>query len=222
MPSLKYRGAFPWTSLCMLVETICCTLNLTGSKFTRLNSEYPIWLRGAISTTNLMVLFWRICNLCFKLFSNRNFLFSNYFPKSIYRLMFVLVLTPGNDFFEEIFVSPHLISEDGELQIFLHDPNKIDSVWPNCKENLLSTSQLLKAQSSFPSVSWRTLTSFPKTNKAESSAYKMSLHFTADSMSLTYIRKSKWTQDGTLWYTGGYHPGFEKGTIYIYFLGSIR
>ena len=31
MPSLKYRGAFPWTSLCILVETICCTLNLTGS-----------------------------------------------------------------------------------------------------------------------------------------------------------------------------------------------
>ena len=35
-----------------------------------------------------------------------------------------------------------------------------------------------------------TLMSFPETNKAESSAYKMSLHFTADSMSLTYIRKS--------------------------------
>ena len=53
----KYRGAFPWISLCMLVETICCTLNLTGSQFTRLNSEYPIWLRGVRSRTNLMVLF---------------------------------------------------------------------------------------------------------------------------------------------------------------------
>ena len=73
------------------------------------------------------------------------------------------------DFFVEIFVSPHLISKDGELQIFLHDPNKIDSVLPRCKERLLSTSQLLKAQSSFPSVSCMTWTSFPETNKAESS-----------------------------------------------------
>ena len=89
-----------------------------------------------------------------------------------------------------MFVSPHLISKDGELQIFLHDPNKIDSVLPRCKESLLSTSQLLKAQISFPSVSWMTLTSFPETNKAESSANKMSLHYTADSMSVTYIRKS--------------------------------
>ena len=35
-----------------------------------------------------------------------------------------------------------------------------------------------------------TLTSFPETNEAASSPYKMSLHFTADSMSLTYIRKN--------------------------------
>ena len=76
------------------------------------------------------------------------------------------------------------VSKDGELQIFLHDPNKIDSVLPRCKESLLLTSQLVKAQSSFLSVSWMTLPSFPETNKAESSAYKMSLHFTAESMSL--------------------------------------
>ena len=35
-----------------------------------------------------------------------------------------------------------------------------------------------------------TLMSFSGTKKEESSTYKMSLHFTADSMSITYIRKS--------------------------------
>ena len=37
---------------------------------------------------------------------------------------------------------------------------------------------------------WPYKLSFPETNKAESFAYKMSLHFPANSMSLTYIRKS--------------------------------
>ena len=143
--------------------------------------------------------------LVFSKNSNGNFLFSKYFSKSIYRLMFVLDLPPGNE----------------QVTTFLKkffDPNKIDYVLPRCIESLLSTSRLLKAQSSFPSVSWMTLTCFPETNKAESSAYKMSLHFTADSMSLTY---KQWTHNGTLWYTTG-HPGFGKGTIYIHFLGSIR
>ena len=67
--------------------------------------------------------------------------------------MFVLNLPPGNEqTFLKKFLYPH-ISKDVELQIFLHDPNKIDSVLPRCKESLLSTNQLLKAHSSFPSVS---------------------------------------------------------------------
>ena len=126
------------------------------------------------------------------------------------------------DFFEEIFVSPHLISKDGELPIFLHDPNKIDYVLPRCKESLLSISQLLKAQSSFPSVSCMTLMSFPETNKAESSAYKMSLHFTADSMSLTYIRKSNGPRMEPCGTPQGTILGLEKVPFISNFMGSIR
>ena len=67
-----------------------------------------------------------------------------------------------------------------------------------------------------------TLMSFPETNKAESPAYKMSLHFTADSMSLTFIKKRNeprkepcGTQQGTI-------LGLKKVPFYIdYFLGSI-
>ena len=40
--------------------------------------------------------------------------------------MFVVDLPPGKErFFKDILVSPHLISSDGELCIFLHDLNKI-------------------------------------------------------------------------------------------------
>ena len=40
-------------------ENNCCTLNLAGSQFSQLNSEYPIRQRGARSIANRIVLFRR-------------------------------------------------------------------------------------------------------------------------------------------------------------------
>ena len=67
-------------------------------------------------------------------------------------------------------------------------PNRMDSVLPKWRESLLSVSQLLIDFSSLVSCNSISLTSFPGTIRAESSAYSNSLQLTAEHMSLTYTR----------------------------------
>ena len=71
------------------------------------------------------------------------------------------------------------------------DPNRIDSVLPRCKDNLLSISYSLMDSSSTLSTLSISVVSFPDTSSAESSAYNMSLQFVAAVISFTYIKNSR-------------------------------
>ena len=73
---------------------------------------------------------------------------------------------------------------------FLFEAKSIDSVFPRWRDKLLSISHSLIDSSSEESLFWISSVFVPDTMRAGSSAYKSSLHPTADGTSFTYIRNS--------------------------------
>ncbi|CAL4170718.1 unnamed protein product [Meganyctiphanes norvegica] len=84
-----------------------------------------------------------------------------------------------------ITTSPLFTSKDLILLNFLFDPKIIASVFPRCKDSLLSISHCLHDSSSFERFSAITFGSDPEIINALSSAYKSNLHLTLIGMSFT-------------------------------------
>ena len=70
-------------------------------------------------------------------------------------------------------------------------PDRIDSVLPRWRDNLLSISQLLRDNKLSPKTFSIVFMCFPDTNRAELSAWSISLQETYASISLTYIKKKE-------------------------------
>ena len=114
------------------------------------------------------------------------------------------------------FVSPHVTFISELMRSLLLVPKRIHSVLPKWMESLLSTNHLLRENSSLPRLSSIRPTSLPETQRAESSAYKISWQENAAFLSLKYSRKYNGPRMYPCGTPQGTTPGSEKSTVDFY------